>query len=73
MARLIETDEGLVVRDDWSEGDIHFVAECMDIELTDGQVRDIMLDIVKAYDTSVGINNEVLERVIENRVREDME
>jgi hypothetical protein len=73
MARLIETDEGLVVRDDWSEGDIHSVAECMDIELTDGQVRDIMLDIVKAYDISVGINNEVVERVIQNRVGEDME
>ena len=73
MARLIETDEGLVVRDDWSEGDIRSVAECMDIELTDGQVRDILLDIVKAYDLSVGINNEVVERVIENRVGEDME
>ena len=73
MARLIETDEGLVVRDDWSEGDIHFVAECMEIDLTDGQVRDIMLDIMKAYDTTVGINNEVVERVIENRVKEEVE
>lgn len=73
MALLIKTDEGQVIRDDWSEGDIISVAECMDIELTDEQVRDIMLDIVKGYDTSVGINNEVVESAIENRLMEEGE
>ncbi len=68
MARLIETLDGWVLRDDWSVHDIQSVAECMDLEITDSMAHDVMHMLELNYDANIGINWEIVEEAIEEVV-----
>lgn len=65
MARMIETHDGWVLRDDWAVDDIQSVAECMGLEITDGMAHDVMHMLASSYDANVGINWEIVEQAIE--------
>lgn len=71
MAQMIETHDGWVLRDDWSVGDIQSVAECMDLEITDGMAHDVMHMLALNYDANVGINWEIVEEAIEEVVEKE--
>ena len=68
MARLIETHDGWVLRDDWTADDVQSVAECMEIELTEGMAHDVMHVLALNYDANIGINWEIVEEAIEEVV-----
>ena len=68
MARMIETHDGWVLRDDWGVEDIQSVAECMDFEITDGMAHDVMQMLALNYDANVGINWDVVEEAIQEFV-----
>lgn len=73
MAKVINENGVLILRDDWNEEDIRSVAEQMDIELTDGMVEEAMHWIVKAFDANIGINWDSIEAAIELTVRLERE
>ena len=68
MARLIETHDGWVLRDEWTADDVQSVAECMEIELTEGMAHDVMHVLALNYDANIGINWEIVEDAIEEVV-----
>ena len=68
MARMIESHDGWVLRDDWSADDIHSVAECMEIELTEDMVMDVLTYLADTYDLSIGLNWGVVEDAIKQIV-----
>ena len=70
MARVITENGILILRDDWNEGDIRSVAECDDIELTDGMVEEVMHQIAKEYDTQYGITFEIVQQAIDQIIEE---
>lgn len=65
MARLIETHDGWVLRDDWSADDINSVAECMEVELTESMVMDVLRYMADTYDLQIGLNWDVAEDAIQ--------
>lgn len=73
MAKVINENGVLILRDDWNEEDIRSVAEQMDIELTDGMVEEAMHWIVKAFDANIGINWDSIEAAIQLTVRLERE
>lgn len=70
MARVIKENGVLILRDDWDEDDIRSVAECSDIELTDGMVEEVMHLLAKQYDTNDGLNWEIVEQAIDQIIEE---
>ena len=68
MARLIETHYGWSLRDDWSTDDVTSVAECMEIELTEGMVMDVLHYMADTYDMKTGLNWGVVEDAIQHIV-----
>ena len=64
MARMIQTHDGWVLRDDWSADDIYSVAECMEVELTDDMVMDVLTYLADNYDLNIGLNWGVAEDAI---------
>ena len=68
MARLVDTHDGLVLRDDWSADDINSVAECMEVELTEGMVTEVLVYLADTYDLSIGLNWGVVEDAIQHIV-----
>lgn len=70
MARVIKENGILILRDDWDENDIRSVAECGDIELTDGMVEEVMHLLAKQYDTNDGLNWEIVEQAIDQIIEE---
>lgn len=70
MARVIRENGILVLRDDWDEDDIRSVAECDDIELTDGMVEEVMHLLANEYDTNYGITFEIVQEAIERIIEE---
>jgi hypothetical protein len=71
MARMINTEHGWILRDDWSIDDIQSVAECMGITLTEGQCIEVMETLCKGYDTNYGITWEGIESVINSVIAEE--
>ncbi len=65
MAKIVMVKGKPVLRDDWHEEDIHSVADCMDLELTDKQVLEVMQLVAKSRDCNNGINWEVIESAID--------
>jgi len=65
MAHLINEDNDWVIRDDWHELDVRYVAENMAVELTDEQVYKVMHVIVKAFDANIGVNWASIESAID--------
>lgn len=65
MARLIDTPDGLVLRDDWTADDVNSVAECMEVELTEGMVTEVLIYLSDTYDLSIGLNWGVVEDAIQ--------
>lgn len=72
MARVIKENGVLILRDDWDEDDIRSVAECSDIELTDGMVEEVMHLLAKQYDTNDGLNWEIVEQAIDQVIEESI-
>jgi hypothetical protein len=71
MAKMVNTENGWILRDDWSIDDIQSVAECMEITLTKGQCVEVMEALCKGYDTNYGITWEGIESEIESLVAEE--
>ena len=65
MARIIVEDGQVILRDDWSIGDVESVAECMEVELTDAQMESVLRHAARCFDANVGINWDVIEQCIE--------
>jgi hypothetical protein len=65
MARIIVEDGQVILRDDWSIGDVESVAECMEVELTDAQMESVLRHAARCFDATVGINWDVIEQCIE--------
>lgn len=65
MARMIETHDGWVLRDDWYAEDIYSVADCMEVELTEDMVMKVMHYMADNYDLNIGLNWEVAEDAIQ--------
>ena len=70
MARVIKENGVLILRDDWDENDIRSVAECVDIELTDGMVEEVMHQLAKEYDSNYGITFEIVQHAIDQIIEE---
>ena len=65
MARLVDTHDGVVLRDDWSVDDVHSVAECMEIELTERMAMEVLVYLSNTYDLNIGLNWGVVEDAIQ--------
>lgn len=65
MARMIKTEDGWVLRDDWGVADIQSVAECMEVEITEAQCIEVMQTVCLNYDTNTGITWGEIEETIE--------
>jgi len=65
MARMVKTEDGWVLRDDWGVADIQSVAECMEVEITEAQCIEVMETVCQNYDTSTGITWGEIEETIE--------
>ena len=72
MARVIKENDVLILRDDWDEDDIRSVAECDDIELTDGMVEEVMHLLAKEYDTNDGLNWGIVSQAIDQVIKESI-
>ena len=70
MARMINTEHGWILRDDWSTDDIQSVADCMEITLTEGQCIEVMEALCRGYDTNYGITWEGIEDEINSLVEQ---
>jgi hypothetical protein len=68
MARLIQTHDGWVLRDDWTTDDVQSVAECMEIEITDGMAMEVLNYLADTYDLSTGLNWGLVEDAIQRLV-----
>jgi hypothetical protein len=68
MARLIQTHDGWVLRDDWTTDDVQSVAECMEIEITDGMAMEVLNYLADTYDLSTGLNWGLVEDAIQQLV-----
>tara|TARA_R110000803_G_scaffold61535_4_gene121404 strand:+ start:2760 stop:3200 length:441 start_codon:yes stop_codon:yes gene_type:complete len=60
MAHLIKENNNWVIRDDWGVSDIKSVAIDINITLTDNQVYRVMENIVGNYDSSHGVNWDII-------------
>lgn len=69
MAKIIKENGELIIRNDWHPEDIESVAEGMDVELTDDQIKRVMQLVVMGFDANVGINWDVIESAIETVLR----
>ena len=65
MARMVKTEDGWVLRDDWGVADIQSVAECMEVEITEAQCIEVMQTVCLNYDTNTGITWGEIEETIE--------
>lgn len=58
-------NKGETISLDWSIGDVRSVAEDMDVELSILDAADILQDIYRNHDASIGVNWEVIRTHIE--------
>ncbi len=65
MAKIVMVRGNPVIQDQWDADDIMSVAENMDIELTEDQIREVMEVIVKSHDANIGINWDVIGSAID--------
>lgn len=66
MAHLHTLENGeVIIRDDWSTEDVLSVADCMEVEITPDQVKQVMEIVVKGFDANVGITFDSFEMAIE--------
>jgi uncharacterized protein YpuA (DUF1002 family) len=65
MAKIVMVRGNPVIQDQWDADDIMSVAENMDIELTEDQIREVMELIVKSHDANIGINWDVIGSAID--------
>lgn len=65
MARIVIENGQTVLRDDWGIDDVHSVAECMEITITDKQAERVLHIAADTFDANIGINWEVIESCID--------
>lgn len=65
MAKIVMVRGNPVIQDQWDADDIMSVAENMDIELTEDQIREVMELIVQTHDANIGINWDVIGSAID--------
>lgn len=65
MAKIVMVRGNPVIQDQWDADDIMSVAEKMDIELTEDQIREVMKLIVQTHDANIGINWDVIGSAID--------
>ena len=70
MARMVNTENGWVLRDDWGVDDIQSVADCMEVTLTEEQCIQVMEALCQDYDTNFGITWEGIEFEIQALIEE---
>jgi hypothetical protein len=73
MAHIVIEDGQTILRDDWGIEDVHSVAECMEVELTDEQAERVLHLAADAFDANTGINWNVMEHCVDICLNEEQE